>query len=186
MNKVLPFPLPISKTKTSAWRRFLFCVLLLFLYPCIALAAINRPVLSGTERHFRFAAARSAGGGKHFAVTVGSVLSSITTGLAALWLVDEASLGVEFLLTGGEHEFGSTFLAAQGLVFVHFTTSLTVSFTRGPMQRLQKGFAFCAKGNIDSRLAENHYGWSLSLRLTRCSALSTVFGEVPNTREICW
>jgi len=125
--------------------------LLLFLNPCVAFAAIYGPVLSGTERHLCFFSAGGADGGEQFAFPMSSILPGVTTGLAALRLVDEASLGVEFLLTSREHEFGSTFLADQGLVFVHFTTSLTVSFTRGPMQRLQMGFASCAKGNIDSR-----------------------------------
>ena len=38
-------------------------------------------------------------------------LASVTAGLAALGLILEASLRVELLLTGGEHEFGAAFLA---------------------------------------------------------------------------
>ena len=51
------------------------------------------------------------GSGEELLGTTGSVLASIAAGLAAAGLVLEASLSVELLLTGGEHELGATLLA---------------------------------------------------------------------------
>jgi hypothetical protein len=84
---------------------------LLFLHFGVAFAALNGTVFSGTERHFRFGATGRAGGREHFAVGSCAVLSCVAAGLAPLGLVDEASLSVEFLFTGGENEFRSTFFA---------------------------------------------------------------------------
>ena len=90
-----------------------------------ALAAIDRTVGLGLKGNLGLAAAGSANSGEVLAGTAGSVLASVTAGLAALGLVLEAALSVELLLTGGEHELLATFLTYQSLVFVHdFTLSL--------------------------------------------------------------
>jgi len=69
-----------------------------------ALAAINGTVRLGLEGNLRLAAAGSANSGEVLAGAAGGVLASITAGLAALGLILEATLSVELLLTGGEHE----------------------------------------------------------------------------------
>ena len=58
----------------------------------------------GLEGNLRLAAAGSANSGEVLAGAAGGVLASITAGLAALGLILEATLSVELLLTGGEHE----------------------------------------------------------------------------------
>ena len=83
----------------------------LFLHLCKALAAINRTVLTGTEGNLRLFAAVGANGGEH--LTVGSLvlLAGVAAGLAALGLIGKTALGIELLLTGGEHELIATFFA---------------------------------------------------------------------------
>ena len=76
-----------------------------------ALAAEHRAVSLGLERHLGLAAATGAGSGEELTGSTGSVLASITAGLAALGLVLEAALCVELLLTGGEHELVATLFA---------------------------------------------------------------------------
>ena len=78
---------------------------------CIALAAINRTILSGFERNFCFAAAGSAGGGVHFFLGFDFVFACIAALFAALGLVNEAALCIEFLFAGGESELFSAFFA---------------------------------------------------------------------------
>jgi hypothetical protein len=55
----------------------------------------------------------------HLSLRSGSILASVTASFAALRLVHEAFFSIEFLLTGGEHEFGSAFFADKSFVFVH-------------------------------------------------------------------
>ena len=69
-----------------------------------ALAAVHRAIGFGLKGNLRLAAAGSTDSGKELAGTAGSVLASVTAGLAALGLVLEAALSVEFLLTGGENK----------------------------------------------------------------------------------
>ena len=69
-----------------------------------ALAAIDRTVGLGLKGNLGLAAAGCANSGEILAGTAGSVLASVTAGLAALGLVLEAALSIELLLTGGEHE----------------------------------------------------------------------------------
>ena len=76
-----------------------------------ALAAIDRTVGLGLKGNLGLAAAGSANSGEVLAGTTGGVLARVTAGLAALGLILEASLRVELLLTGGEHEFGAAFLS---------------------------------------------------------------------------
>jgi hypothetical protein len=87
-----------------------------------ALAAVYRTVGLGLERHTSLTTAHSAGSGEILAGTAGRILAGVAAGLAALRLVLEATLSVEFLLTGSEHEFVSAFLAHKSLVFKHFFT----------------------------------------------------------------
>ena len=70
-----------------------------------ALAAENGTVGLGLERNLCLATATGAGSGEELTGATGAVLASVTAGLAALGLVLEAALSVEFLLTGGENEF---------------------------------------------------------------------------------
>jgi hypothetical protein len=76
-----------------------------------AIAAVHRTVGLGLEGHFGLAAAVGADSGEVLPGTAGSVLASVTAGLAALRLVLEAALGIELLLTGGEHELLTALLA---------------------------------------------------------------------------
>ena len=71
----------------------------------VALAAENGAVGLGLEGNLGFATATGANTGEDFTGSTGSILASVTAGLAALGLVLEATLCVEFLLTGGENEF---------------------------------------------------------------------------------
>ena len=76
-----------------------------------ALAAENRTVGLGLEGNLCLATATSAGSSKEFTGATGSVLASVTAGLAALGLVLEAALCVELLLTSGEHELVAALFA---------------------------------------------------------------------------
>ena len=84
-----------------------------------ALAAIDRAIRLGLERHSGLAAAGCAGSSEELTRTASGVLASVAAGLAALGLILEAALCIEFLLTGGENELCSTLFALQSLVFVH-------------------------------------------------------------------
>jgi hypothetical protein len=84
-----------------------------------AIAAVNGAVGFGLERHASFLAAASADGSEILTGTTSSVLAGIAAGLAALGLILEATLSIELLLTGGEHEFLPTFFANQSLVLIH-------------------------------------------------------------------
>ena len=78
---------------------------------CEALAAVYGAVGLRLERNTSFVAAHSAGSGEVLSGSSGSVLASVTASLAALGLILEAALCIEFLLTCGEDEFISAFLA---------------------------------------------------------------------------
>ena len=109
--------------KIRTWARcgsLLSCKLALCLHAGEAIAAVNRAIGLRLERNTRFAAAGSAGSGVILSRATGGVLAGVTAGLAALRLILEATLCVEFLLTGGENELFATFFADQRLVFVHF------------------------------------------------------------------
>lgn len=87
-----------------------------------ALAAVHRTVRLGLERHTGLATAHGASSGEILTGTASGVLAGVAAGLAALGLILEAALGIEFLLAGGEYELFSAFLAHKSLVFKHFFT----------------------------------------------------------------
>ena len=93
--------------------------LALLFHLCEAIAAVDRSVRLGLEGNSRLAAAGSAGGYEILTRSAGSVLTSVTAGLAALGLILEAALGIEFLLASGENEFSAAFFALECLVLVH-------------------------------------------------------------------
>ena len=76
-----------------------------------ALAAEYGTVGLGLEGNLGFAAATGAGSGEELTGATGGVLASVTASLAALGLVLEATLCVEFLLTSGEYELVAAFFA---------------------------------------------------------------------------
>ena len=84
-----------------------------------AIAAVDRAVGLGLKRHASLAAASSAGSREVLTGSASGVLASVTAGLAALGLILEAALLIEFLLTGGENEFVAALFAYQGLVLEH-------------------------------------------------------------------
>lgn len=84
-----------------------------------ALATVDRTVRLRLKRNLGLAATGSADSGEVLAGTTGSGLAGIAAGLAALRLVLEATAGVEFLLTGGEHKLVAAIFAYQCFVFVH-------------------------------------------------------------------
>ena len=73
------------------------CKLALCLHAGEAIAAVNRAIGLRLERNTRFAAAGSAGSGVILSRATGGVLAGVTAGLAALRLILEATLCVEFL-----------------------------------------------------------------------------------------
>ena len=76
-----------------------------------ALAAVHGTVGLGLEGNLSLATATCAGSSEELTGCTGSILAGITACLAALGLVLEAALCVEFLLTGGENEFAAAFFA---------------------------------------------------------------------------
>ena len=91
----------------------LFCLRILALCAHLseALAAENGTVGLGLEGNLCFAAAASAGRGKELTGATDAVLTGITASLAALGLILETALCVEFLLTSGENEFAAALFA---------------------------------------------------------------------------
>ena len=76
-----------------------------------ALAAEHRTVGLRLEGNLCLAAATGASSSEELTGATGAVLASVTASLAALGLVLEAALCVEFLLTGGENEFVAALFA---------------------------------------------------------------------------
>ena len=76
-----------------------------------ALAAVYGTVGLGLEGNLCLAAAACAGSGEELTGATSVVLASVTASLAALGLVLEAALCVEFLLTSGENEFVAALFA---------------------------------------------------------------------------
>ena len=76
-----------------------------------ALAAEYGTVGLGLEGNLCLAAATCAGSGEELTGTTGIGLTGVTACLAALGLILEAALCVEFLLTGGENEFVAALFA---------------------------------------------------------------------------
>ena len=71
----------------------------------MASTAVDSTVSLGNKGNSGLAAAASTDTGEVLTGTAGSVLASVTAGLAALGLVLVADLGIECLLTGTENEF---------------------------------------------------------------------------------
>ena len=90
---------------------FYYSVLAVSTHLSEALAAENGTVGLGLEGNLCLAAATAAGSGEELTGTTGIVLACVTASLAALGLVLEAALCVEFLLTGGENEFVAALFA---------------------------------------------------------------------------
>ena len=76
-----------------------------------ALAAVNGTIGLGLKGNLCLTAACCANCGKELTGTACCVLASVTASLAALGLILEAALCIEFLLTCGEHELLTTFFA---------------------------------------------------------------------------
>ena len=76
-----------------------------------ALAAVNGTIGLRLKGNLCLAAACCAGSGKVLTGATSGVLASVTACLAALGLILEAALCVEFLLTGGENELLTTLFA---------------------------------------------------------------------------
>ena len=83
----------------------------LALHASEAIAAENGSVRLGFEGNLGFAAAGSASSGEILSGTAGSILASIAASLAALGLILEAALCIEFLLTSGENELVAALFA---------------------------------------------------------------------------
>ena len=90
---------------------FLFAELTLCAHLSEALAAVHRAVRLGLEGNLCLAAATGAGSSEELTGATGACLTGIAAGLAALGLILEAALCVEFLLTGGENEFVAALFA---------------------------------------------------------------------------
>ena len=78
---------------------------------CEALAAIDGAIGLRLEGNASLAAAVGANSGEILLGATGSILASVTAGLAALGLILEASFRIELLFAGGEHELRAAFLA---------------------------------------------------------------------------
>jgi len=90
---------------------FYWLILAVLAHLCEALAAVHGTIRLGLERYTSLAAAACANSGEVLSRAAGSILASVTAGLATLRLVLESSLSIELLLTSGEHELGATLLA---------------------------------------------------------------------------
>ena len=89
----------------------MFALLALSTHLSEALAAENGTVGLGLEGNLGLAAATGTGSGEELTGATSGVLASVTASLAALGLILETALCVEFLLTGGENEFVAALFA---------------------------------------------------------------------------
>ena len=76
-----------------------------------ALAAVDRTVGFRLKGNFGLSAAGCTDSSEELPGTTGCILSCVTASFAALGLVLEAALSVEFLFTGGENELFTTLFA---------------------------------------------------------------------------
>ena len=90
---------------------FVFAKLAFSTHLSEALAAENGTVGLGLEGNLCLATATGTSSGEELTGATGAVLASVTACLAALGLVLEAALSVEFLLTGSENEFVAALFA---------------------------------------------------------------------------
>ena len=99
----------LTDTKNKQHRRtgadVVLIQLVLGVHLSVAVAAVNGTIGLGLEGHLCLTAATGASSGEELTGATGVVLASVTASLAALGLVLEAALCVEFLLTCGENEF---------------------------------------------------------------------------------
>jgi hypothetical protein len=82
-----------------------------FSHPSKTLAAVDGTIRLRLERNPRLSAARGTHRGEIFPGAAGSGLAGIPASLAALRLILEASLCIEFLLSSGEHELVAALFA---------------------------------------------------------------------------
>jgi hypothetical protein len=94
-------------------------LLSVFLYGCKAFAAVNRTSVLRFKRYFGFTAAFGANGLVHFALRVAAAFVVLAALFAALRLVLEAFLSIEFLLACGEYKFLPAVRANERFVFKH-------------------------------------------------------------------
>ena len=118
-NKLLAFK---NRLAMSRMRGLLFLS-----HFCVALAAVNRAVLTRLERNLCLAAAGSANSSKHLAFLSCSVLARITASFASLRLVHEAFFCVELLLTSSKYKFRATFFVSNA--FFKLTDLIILPFT---------------------------------------------------------
>ena len=130
-----------------------------------ALAAINGTIGLGLERHTGLAAAVGASGSEELTGATDRILTGVAAGLAALGLVLEATLSVEFLLAGSEHELVTAFLAHKSLVFKHCFYPLFLTICAFG------ALGICDQLSLDSPCSDSR----AILRRMRCTALSTDF-----------
>ena len=90
---------------------FFYTQLAFSLHLSEALAAEYGTIGLGLKGNLCLATATGASSSEEFTGATGAVLASVTASLAALGLVLEAALCVEFLLTGGENEFVAALFA---------------------------------------------------------------------------
>ena len=103
---------PISATNRAGYPAlFAYLQLAVGTHLSEALAAVYGTVGLGLEGNLGLAAATGAGSGEELTGTAGSVLTGITAGLAALGLILEAALCVEFLLASSENELVAALFA---------------------------------------------------------------------------
>ncbi len=76
-----------------------------------ALAAVNGLVGPGLEGDSSLTTASSANSGEVLPRTTGGVFACVTAGFAALWLILEAALSIELLLTSGENKLMTALFA---------------------------------------------------------------------------
>ena len=88
-----------------------FCKLAFSTHLSEALAAEYGTVGLGLEGNLCLATATGASSGEELTGATGAVLASVTAGLAALGLILEATLCVEFLLASSENEFVAALFA---------------------------------------------------------------------------
>lgn len=90
---------------------FFDCRLAVLLHACKALTAVNGTIGLGLKGNLCLAAASCANCGEELTGTTSCILASVAACLAALGLVLETALCVEFLLACGEHELLTTLFA---------------------------------------------------------------------------
>jgi hypothetical protein len=113
------------KTPCHFWQgAFILLGLIARVLLCEAIAAIDRPVATGLERHLGGGAATVADYFIHLAIATAGTAALGTAlvgpaGRAATWFVCEAFLSEESLFGTRKYEFGAAVTAGKGFVIVH-------------------------------------------------------------------